>query len=390
MKPSESFNKMKSCMRLLLATVFLILLWLPTLDSFFDLDKAPWLNEKREPATLPEITLNVNGLRTLPAGLEAYFNDRFGFRRQLIRWEQAWKHDLFKEASSRPDVMIGRDGWLFFTGKQMIENYRGVKTFTPGELQNWQTLLEKRRDWLARRGIKYLCVIPPDKHSIYPEYLPAWMTKVQPQTKLDQFFAHMKAHSTVEVLDLRPALLEAKKTARTYLYTDSHWNSYGSFIGYQSLMRSLARQLPDLDEPLPFEAFELTPWQEKEGDLTILLGQNMEEREGVLLTVLPTLQLPVTTKDISIFVRQWPKDKEPVYTENPVRKYTLLTFRDSFLGSWTPLLGYHFKRAVHIWQYNWNIQVIEREKPDCVIDEVLERFFNELDTKQMIKEDGLP
>ncbi len=180
MKPSVSFDKMKSCMRLLLATVFLILLWLPTLDSFFDLDKAPWLNEKREPATFPENHAECERScapfrpvwrLTLMTILVFADNSSVG--------NKAWKHDLFKEASSRPDVMIGRDGWLFFTGKQMIENYRGVKTFTPGELQNWQTLLEKRRDWLARRGIKYLCVIPPDKHSIYPEYLPAWMTKVQ-------------------------------------------------------------------------------------------------------------------------------------------------------------------------------------------------------------------
>jgi alginate O-acetyltransferase complex protein AlgJ len=390
MKPSASFDKMKNCMRLLLTTVFLVLLWLPTLDSLFDLDKAPWFNEKRELAAFPDITLNVKGLRTFPAGLEAYFNDHFGFRRQLIRCEQEWKHEFFKETSSRPDVIIGRDGWLFYTAQQMMENYRGLKTFTPEDLQNWQALLEKRRDWLARRGIKYLCVIPPDKHSIYPEYLPAWMTKVQPQTKLDQFFSYMRTHSTVEVLDLRPALLEAKQTARTYFYTDSHWNSYGGFIGYQSLLRSLARQLPDLGEPLPNEAFEATPWQEKGGDLELLLGIDMAEREGVLLTALPSLQFPAIIEDINISVKQWPKDMEPVYTENPSKKYTLLTFRDSFLRAWIQLLGYHFKRAVHIWQYNWNIDLIDREKPDVVIDEILERFFNELDTRQLMTEDGLP
>jgi alginate O-acetyltransferase complex protein AlgJ len=390
MKPSVSFGKINNSMALLLATVFLILLWLPLLDSFFDLDKAPWLNEKREPASFPEITLNVNGLRALPAGLEAYYDDHFGFRRRLIRWEQEWKHDFFQETSSRPEVMIGRDGWLFFTAQHMIENYRGVKTFTLDDLQNWQLLLEKRRDWLARRGIKYLFVIPPDKHSIYPEYLPAWMIKMRQQTKLDQFFSHMKAYSTVEVLDLRPALLEAKKTARTYLYTDTHWNSYGGFIGYQCVMRSLARQLPDLGEPLSHEAFEPTPWQEKDGDLAVMLGQNMAEREGIQLTARPPLQLPVAKEDIDIFVKQWPKDMEPAYTENPSRKYTLLTFRDSFSGAWVHLLGHHFRRAVHIWQYDWNIHVIEREKPNVVIDEILERSFNELDTRQLMKEDGLP
>jgi alginate O-acetyltransferase complex protein AlgJ len=390
MKPSASFIKFYNSMAMILSTVFLLLLWLPTLDSFFDLDHSPWLNEKREPAPFPKITLDVNGLRTLPAGLGAYYDDHFGFRRRLILWEQRWKQKYFKEAS-RPDVMFGREGWLFYADNQMIENYRGVKKFTLEELQNWQVLLEKRRDWLAKRGIKYLFVIPPDKHSIYPEYLSAWLTKVGPQTKLDQFLAYMKAHSTVQVLDLRPGLLEAKKTARTYLYTDTHWNSYGGFIGYQYLMRALALQLPDLGEPLPYEAFEPTRVLEKGGDLVLMLGQNdAEEREGVQLAARPPLQLPQVKEDINIFVKQWPKFTDPVYTENPLGKYNILIFRDSFSGALTPFLGYHFKRAVYIWEYNWNSQVIEREKPDVVVDEILERFFNMLDTKKTMAEDALP
>jgi alginate O-acetyltransferase complex protein AlgJ len=389
MKSSVSFDRMNNCMALIVSAVFLFVLWLPTLDSFFNLDHSPWLNEKREPAPFPKITFDVNGLRTLPAGLGAYYDDHFGFRRQLILWEQSWKLSYFKEAS-RPDVMIGRDGWLFLANNEMIENYRGVKSFTVKELQNWQALLEKRHDWLAQRGIKYLFVIPPDKHSIYPEYLSAWLTKVGQQTMLDQFLSYMKAHSTVEVLDLRPGLLEAKKTARTYLYSDTHWNSYGSFIGYQYLMRALALQLPDLGEPLPYEAFEPMRIPEKGGDLEILLGQNYAEREGVQLTPRPPLQLPQSKKDINIFVKQWPKFTEPFYTENPSGKYNLMVFHDSFANTWVPLLGYHFKRAVYIWQYTWNSQIIEREKPDVVVDEILERFFNELDTKKTTNEESLP
>jgi alginate O-acetyltransferase complex protein AlgJ len=389
LKPSVSFDKINSLMKLLIAITFLVILWLPTLDSFFDLDNAPWLNEKRAPAAFPDISPDVDVLRALPAGVQAYYDDHFGFRRRLIHWEQRWKQAFFQE-TSRPDVMIGRDGWLFYTAYQMIEHYRGIKTFSPDELQNWRSLLEKRRDWLAQRGIKYLFVIPPDKHSIYPEYLPDWMTKAGTQTKLDQFFAYMKAHSTVEVLDLRPALRDAKKTARTYLYTDTHWNSFGGFIGYQDLERSLACQLPDLGEPLPFEAFNPTRRLEKEGDLAVMLGQNYPEREGIQLTPLPPLILPAFKKDIHIYVKQWPKDMDPVFTENPSKKRTLLMFRDSFSNEWVCLLGHHFNRVIYIWQYNWNCQLIEREKPDVIVDEILERSFNVLDTSQLLKEDGLP
>jgi hypothetical protein len=330
----------------------------------------------------------MNSLRALPAGLEAYYRDHFGFRKQLISWDKKWKHKLFRE-EIYPDVIIGRDGWLFYTGQHMLEHFRGIKTFTPEELKNWQSLLEKRRDWLALRGIKYLFVIAPDKHSIYPEYLPDWITKVGP-TKLDQFVAYMKAHSTVEVLDLRPALLEAKETARTYQYTDTHMNFYGGFVAYQALVRALSRQLPGLGEPLPYEAFALELSQQKGGDLAVMLGRNMTEKDFISLVPRPPLQLRLAQTDTNIFVKRWPEDTEPVYTENPSRKYTLLSYRDSFSCSWMHFLGYHFKRAIYIWQYNWNSQVMTQQKPDVVVDEILERLFNELDTTQLMKDDGLP
>ncbi len=108
----------------------------------------------------------------------------------------------------------------------MIDHYSGQLQFTPEQLHDWQVLLEKRRDWLARRGIAYVFVVAPDKHTIYPEELPNWVTKVRPQTKLDQFYDYMHAHSTVPVLDLREIVRGGKKTCPTYFQTDTHWNFF--------------------------------------------------------------------------------------------------------------------------------------------------------------------
>ncbi|HXX57056.1 MAG TPA: hypothetical protein VEI96_03570 [Thermodesulfovibrionales bacterium] len=389
MKASQSFVGVNNVGALLLSAIFLILLWMPTLDSFFSLDKAPWINENRAPAKFPEVMLSMESLRALPAGLEAYFGDRFGFRKRLIRCEQKWKHELFRE-SNHPAVLIGRDGWLYYTGEQMLEHFQGAMTFTRKELAGWQALLEKRRDWLARRGIRYLLVIVPDKQTIYPEHVPDWLTRTEHQTKLDQLLAHLKANTTIEVLDLRPALREAKKTARTYLYTDTHWNMYGAFVAYQALIQALSRQLRDLGEPLPYAAFEPSLSQEKGGDLAGLLGgQSMTERDVVRLRPRAPLQLSEIKADPNIFVKRPSPYTPPVYTENPTGKYILLSFRDSFSDSWIGLLGHHFKRAVYIWQYNWNGQIIARERPDVVVDEIVERFFNIADTKKLMRDDGL-
>jgi len=78
------------------------------------------------------------------------------------------------------------------------------------------------------------------------------MSKIRPETKLDQFFTYMLAHSTVKVVDLRPTLLNSRRIAPTYFKTDSHWNAFGSFVACQEI----ANILPGL-EPLSLDSFEL-------------------------------------------------------------------------------------------------------------------------------------
>ena len=103
------------------------------------------------------------------------------------------------------------------------------------------------------RGAKYLLVSTPDKHTVYPEHLPAWLEQGAQLSKVQQLVTYMKAHSTVEVLDLSKALIEAKQTRDVYLQTDTHWNEFGAFVAYRAVIQALAGQWPGL-EPLPMEA----------------------------------------------------------------------------------------------------------------------------------------
>jgi alginate O-acetyltransferase complex protein AlgJ len=167
MPDSTKLDFLRKASRWILIIGFIGLLWLPALDSLFNLDKAPVPNENRAPASFPAFALSFSGIRSYVAGLENYYNDHFGFRKQLIRWEHRWRRSLFNQ-SSLADVITGREGWLYYSGERMIENYRGMTRFETKELKDWQALLESRRDWLARRGIRYLFVIPPNKDSVYP------------------------------------------------------------------------------------------------------------------------------------------------------------------------------------------------------------------------------
>jgi alginate O-acetyltransferase complex protein AlgJ len=368
--------------------VFLGLLWLPTVDFFFKLDHAEAPGENRLPAKWPAF----NGLgqsRDFIAGVESYFNDHFGFRKRLVRLHNHWKGQLFHDPGAK-DVLIGRDGWLFYSGERMIAHYTGTELWSQQDLENWRRLLEGRRDWLRARGAKYLLVLAPDKHRVYPEYLPAWLERSAKPGKIEQLANYMKACSTVEVLDLTQALVEAKKIRADYLQTDTHWNLFGGFVAYRAMVEALGRQLPGLN-PLPLDTFAWKPAAPLEGDLARILGcpEAYAETNSVNYVPLKPFTAPKVVFDLARFPHQGSEETRPCYTLNPKAGGKAMVFHDSFACAWYSFLGEHFKEVAYLWQHDWNKALIEREKPDVVIDELLERIFNLQDPLDLARKDEL-
>lgn len=387
MKNESTIQWPRSIWDTLTIVVFLALLWLPTLDHFFSFDHAPIPVENRRPAPWPQFH-GVSRSREFVAGIEDYFNDHFGFRKRLVRWNNRWKTQLFRDAPRR-EVLIGQDGWLFYAGQRMMENWTRKETWSAKDLENWRLLLETRRDWLRSQGIHYIFVVPPDKHTVYPEFLPAWMEEVSKPSKLQLFIDYMHAHSTVEVLDLSPALRDAKKSRVDYLKTDTHWNAYGGFAAYRAMIQALSHQMPAL-QPLPLNAYDWKPALiQSAGDCAAKLGNADSYTETETVT-------PVATEPLASLkprfdpVRLPQKGAEetwPCYTLNEKASGKALLFHDSFACSWYSFLGQHFREVVYIWQYDWNRPLIEREKPDVVIDEMLERFFNTANPAELLLKD---
>jgi hypothetical protein len=384
----------------LLMIAFGALLWLPTVDYFGHVDWTPSLDENRLPAPRPRLTgLDISGAQNYLAATEAYFDDHFGFRRRLVRWCQQWKERIFRGGRSPFMVTVGRNGWLYLCQSQMIEHFLGLNHFTPQQLRSWQRLLEKRRDWLAARGIKYLFVVPPDKQSVYPENLPAWLLDARPpgcQTKLDQFVQYMKADSTVEIVDLRQLLIAGKKVAPTYLQNDTHWSMFGAFIAGQEVIQAVSRQLPGLP-PLKLEDFYRTNAPGKGGDLARVVGTPEKPEQNLFRFAPkpPLVELPIQT--LTNLVRIWnPGDKSKVNclvenTNLAAPAVDLVVFHDSFAAAWWNFFGYSFHRTVFVWEnQEFNARVITEYHPQIVINEMLERFLNTEDPDEMLAKDALP
>jgi hypothetical protein len=62
-------------------------------------------------------------------------------------------------------------------------------------------------------------------------------------------------------------------------------------------------------------------------------------------------------------------------------------FRDSFTSRLVPFLSEHFSRAVYLWQNDFDAQVVDAEKPDIVIQEIVGRhLYNFIPSPELVPE----
>src|SRR5689334_6007171 len=95
--------------------------------------------ENRTLAPLPKLS-KFKDLADLTRASENYVNDRFGLRSQLVHANSLLHYRL--GLSTSKDVVIGKDGWLFYTADRILEQHTGADIFKPDELDKWVRQME--------------------------------------------------------------------------------------------------------------------------------------------------------------------------------------------------------------------------------------------------------
>jgi alginate O-acetyltransferase complex protein AlgJ len=307
----------------------------------------------------------LKAVAKFPGQFKYYLADHFGFRNLLIRLHGlTMVKGLGVTSSSK--VVLGQDGWLFLADEGSLEDYRHTDPMSPEQLEEWRQMLETRQKFCAVRGIPYLVVFAPSKHSIYPEEMPPRDKPAPGPSRLDQLLAYMRErHSPVQLLDLRPALLTAKRDGvRLYHKTDTHWNDRGAWAAYQAVMAAVRKDVP-LVRVLSAREFEPVTTSGPGMDLAGLLGLNDQYVEQSLdLKPRIRLRLPHVEQDVV----------EPFTVAAGARGGPgVVVFRDSFFTVVLPWLAESFGRGAYFWEYGFDAHVIEAEHPAIVIQEIAER-----------------
>jgi hypothetical protein len=272
--------------------------------------------------------------------------------------------------SPSASVIKGKDGWLFYAEDGAVEDYAVAPAMSDEDLHEWRATLQDIQDWLAAQGIAYAFVIAPDKHVIYPEMMPDSIHRLHEESRIDQLIDYLHLHSTVNVVDLRPALLEARQRERIYHRTYTHWNDRGAYVAYAEILRSL--HVPAL-QPLPRSAFTAEQVRTPGMDLAGMVGLKDRLHEDDLRLV---PKMPRRARIVE------PAHPEPhgidarLATEQPDTQLPrAVIYRDSFATALVPFLSEHFSRALYLCEPDVNPRIIAEERPDVVIQEWVGRRF---------------
>jgi len=326
-------------------------------------------------AASPKAPSDFKTLLQFPKNFEAYYNDHFGFREVLIDRYHREMRKRFGQ-SGVPNVIVGKDGWYFWGGNGLLDDFRGLLPLTEQRLIFWKEDLVRKRDWLAKRGIHYLFVFVPDKQTIYPEYLPDYFQKAKGTTRIEQLMEYLKQDRDVTILDLRPGLLNAKSEKQLYQKTDTHWNDYGAFVGYREMMRKISQWFPK-EQLKPDFYFHDTMVERPAGDLAKMLGLHETIRE--MCPLLKERHFCAQPMELNLEIENLSKMKEtePFMKGCKDAHLRAVVFRDSFFSRIEPFLSENFQQVLYLWQ-SFDQKIVERLinnfHPDLVIEEKVERF----------------
>lgn len=368
--------------KVIISLMFCALVYIPFVTSIIEDDKLASGIEKRNLNTLPDLPSSLETLSQYPEKINSYYTDHFGYREELTK-AYFKLVNKYSSKSSTEDVTIGKDGWLFLGSiKPGYQSYNdpigdviNTNLYTQKELENFAKTISKIKTWLNQQGIEYLYVITPNKHTIYFENMPEYIVKKNDKSATDQLVAYLKQHTDVDILDLRPALFEEKKQHQIYFKTDSHWNHYATNVAQFEIMKKVQSYFPDKVKPFLLNNKQFNITQKGGGDLAKLAKiENIIEADPH--PIFDSQCLPINeTKNTNISDTHTLVCKEKTLNS--------LIFRDSYFLALQPYIARQFHRSTYIWErinYHLLRKYVKQEKPDIVIEEVIERSLPYMST----------
>jgi alginate O-acetyltransferase complex protein AlgJ len=365
---------------------FLILISAPLLFSLLGLKSGITHSENRRIQPMPsfEIT-NLQtahgtkqkakvvylGMTKFIRRFDNYFSTTFSFRSDLLRLYNTIKLDILATEPLPQKVVQGNDGWYFLgdSFSNELKESKGLVNFSADELNSITSKINGHSAWLKEKGIDFYFAVAPNKASAYGDYLPIHQSdKITTTAQLAS-----ASINRFNFIDMKQSFSLAPQ-ARLYYKTDSHWNDYGAFLGYTELLKKIKSQFPEIPL-LTLDNFQIDTTLSYQQDLTRMLAIKVKEEVIVLKPTMPeTSKLQEKRLVVPATYNRPPEDYEKRFKSN-VNNLKVLVLHDSFTTHLRQFIKESFGETVFIWDTRFDKQLIEKEKPDIVIQIIVERHL---------------
>ncbi len=315
--------------------------------------------ENKELARFPRLrsdgTWNVRYL----AQLGDYFEEHFAFRQELVAANALIRGRLLGVSAS-DQVLVGKDGWLYYTGT--LDDYLGRNQMSEKGLANAVHNIGLMQQYVEDRGSRFLITIAPNKNSVYDSYMPSNYLRSgeNNHTRLTPLLKQAGIHYA----DLYEIFEESDECL--YLQGDSHWNNKGALLVCRKLLDGLDREY----DGSAYDSWEVR--KEHTGDLAeMLYSVAAKPEDNVYYDRIP---IYAYVNDVEDTEEDW------IETINPNGQGRLLMFRDSFGNSMLPILANEFEYGYFSRLVPYNLGNLDKYHPEYVVVERVERrlsFFAE-------------
>lgn len=348
---------------LVLLIIFALIITSPLASLPADFSR--FLDQSEAPRQNNSLIAFVKTFVDFPPAFSDFFEDHHLLHQQLVDALIGFRFHLLRETVF-PNVLIGNEDWLYYTGENNLADYECSLPFTAGELQAIRSRLLDWDEQLSKRGIKFYVVFAPNKETIYPQYLPDNVKSGVLSCRIDQVMQELRS-TQLSVLDLRIPLISEARNTRVYHRTDTHWNAAGALRATREILSLIKKDFPHLTVPSKADfAEDLQPFS---GDLAAFLpfDERFAERSISLVPLTPPRAELEQGADRMI-ISSIPESPLP----------GALIFRDSFSDALIPFLSEHFSRVVYAHSFSVDLDLVDSENPDIVIFELAQRYLTVL------------
>lgn len=285
---------------------------------------------------------------------------------------------------------VGLDGYLFLGNlyESVINRHFKKDYVVDKNKESALYSLHVELSSLAKElNSKYFFFIAPDKHNVYCDKVPKWLTSnacVMSNNVTDHLVSNLRERNLSVIYPLDD--LRRLRSEKVYYKSDTHWNVYGAEIGYKYLNRFINKEGNlglILNKNYTLQSAEMN----FVGDLINILGMSKEQAPNDKVYSIDITD-SVLWSNKAEQPRLVPINQALAHGDRPnwygymknerapnVRK--VLVFCDSFMTNMSPFFNINFKEVFYYSRHRSKDdfkRLMLEIKPDIVIYESVERM----------------